>query len=68
MTGNRYFSSEIFAFLKELAKNNNRQWFQQNKHRYEEHVKDPAMHFITDFGAPCPPYLPPIERVLGRVH
>jgi uncharacterized protein (TIGR02453 family) len=52
MTGDRYFSPEIFVFLRELAENNNRQWFQQNKQRYEACVKDPAMHFITDFAAP----------------
>ncbi len=49
MVNSRYFSSETFAFLKGLAENNNRQWFQQNKKRYEEHVKDPAIRFIIDF-------------------
>lgn len=51
MASNRYFSPETFAFLRELAENNNRQWFQQNKQRYEEHVKDPAIRFIIDFAA-----------------
>ncbi len=51
MAGKRYFSHETFVFLKELAKNNDRQWFQENKQRYEEHVKGPAMFFIADFGA-----------------
>lgn len=50
MANNHYFSPETFEFLRELAAKNNRQWFQQNKHRYEEHVKDPAMRFIVDFG------------------
>jgi len=51
MAGNRYFSPETFAFLRELAENNNRQWFQDNRQRYEEHVKVPAMSFVVDFGA-----------------
>lgn len=51
MTESRYFSSETFVFLKELAENNNRKWFQENKQRYDEHVKAPAMDFIVDFGA-----------------
>jgi uncharacterized protein (TIGR02453 family) len=51
MTSDLYFSNETFRFLKELAQNNNKQWFQQNKHRYDDYVKDPAMRFITDFGA-----------------
>ncbi|MFC1856921.1 DUF2461 domain-containing protein [Thermodesulfobacteriota bacterium] len=52
MTNNLYFRPETFTFLKELAQNNNRQWFQQHKMRYEEHVKEPAMRFIIDFGEP----------------
>lgn len=49
MAKSRYFGAETFAFLDELAENNNRQWFQENKKRYEEHVKDPAIRFIIDF-------------------
>ena len=45
-----YFTNATFTFLKDLAENNNREWFQRNKHRYEDHVKDPAIRFITDFG------------------
>jgi uncharacterized protein (TIGR02453 family) len=29
------------TFFKELAANNNREWFKENKKRYEDHVKDP---------------------------
>ena len=50
MTGQRHFTPATFSFLKELAANNNREWFQQNKHRYENHLRDPAVRFITDFG------------------
>jgi uncharacterized protein (TIGR02453 family) len=52
MTDRRYFTPETFAFLRDLAANNNREWFQENKERYERQVKEPALHFITDF-APC---------------
>jgi uncharacterized protein (TIGR02453 family) len=46
-----YFTKATFAFLKDLTENNEREWFHQNKHRYEDHVRDPAIRFITDFGA-----------------
>jgi uncharacterized protein (TIGR02453 family) len=49
MVISRYFGAETFAFLEELAKNNNRQWFQENKERYDAHVKEPAISFIVDF-------------------
>ncbi|MCG6878263.1 MAG: DUF2461 domain-containing protein [Deltaproteobacteria bacterium] len=29
------FPKKTFTFLEELAENNNRQWFQENKKRYE---------------------------------
>jgi uncharacterized protein (TIGR02453 family) len=43
-----YFSPELFSFLGELAANNDRTWFAANKQRYEEHVRQPALDFITD--------------------
>lgn len=46
----RYFSRELFRFLDDLAANNNRPWFQENKPRYERHIKDAARTFIEDFG------------------
>jgi len=46
----RYFTPSLFKFLKELEANNKREWFNDNKARYEEHVKDPALRFIADFG------------------
>lgn len=50
MTRNSYFTSETFKFLKDLEANNNRAWFEANKRRYEEEVKEPMLAFIEDFG------------------
>jgi uncharacterized protein (TIGR02453 family) len=46
----RYFTPESFAFLRELRDNNDREWFAENKQRYEREVRDPALRFISDFG------------------
>jgi uncharacterized protein (TIGR02453 family) len=40
----RHFS----AFFKELAGNNNREWFNANKDRFEEHVKAPFEKLTSD--------------------
>lgn len=32
------FTAESFAFFRELARNNNKAWFDQNRRRYEEYV------------------------------
>jgi uncharacterized protein (TIGR02453 family) len=49
---NAYFSPALFQFLRELNKNNNREWFQANKARYESEVRDPMLRFIADFVVP----------------
>ena len=44
-----HFSNELFKFLRQLERNNNREWFEKNKERYVEHVRDPMLAFIADF-------------------
>lgn len=44
------FSRETFRFLSDLADNNRRDWFDDNRDRYERHVKEPALHFIVGVG------------------
>lgn len=46
------FTPESIAFLNELAANNNREWFKQNKSRYEEQVLDVALRFIQSMHDP----------------
>ena len=43
---------ELFEFLSELRENNNREWFQANKERYETDVRDPLIAFVADFARP----------------
>lgn len=43
---------ELFAFLRELADNNDRDWFQANRARYREHVQEPLLEFIAAFSEP----------------
>ena len=48
----RYFTPALFAFLKDLAANNDREWFKANQDRYESVVRQPALDFITDMVEP----------------
>ena len=48
MTDFQGFSKKFFDFFKELSENNNKEWFQENKKRYEEEVVTPTLAFITD--------------------
>lgn len=46
----RHFTPALFAFLRELAANNDKTWWEENKDRYVSVVRDPALDFIADFG------------------
>jgi uncharacterized protein (TIGR02453 family) len=46
----QYITPELFTFFRELKANNNREWFEANKKRYEKHVREPLLQFIADFG------------------
>ena len=50
MTDSAHFTPALFEFLSELAENNNREWFQDNKARYERDVRDALVQFVVDFG------------------
>jgi uncharacterized protein (TIGR02453 family) len=52
----RQFSRNTLEFLRELKQNNERAWFEANKHRYEADVLEPALGFIESMG-------PRIERM-----
>jgi uncharacterized protein (TIGR02453 family) len=43
-------TEDHFAFLRALARNNNREWFTANKQRYLDHVRDPLLQFVAEFG------------------
>jgi uncharacterized protein (TIGR02453 family) len=49
-------SPRVFKFLKELTANNDRAWFNDNKQRYIDEVRDPLLDFVADFG-------PNLERI-----
>lgn len=71
MASGGYFTAETFRFLRQLAKNNTRDWFAANKGRYEEHVKEPALRFILDFAphlAKLSPHFHAGPRSLFRIH
>jgi uncharacterized protein (TIGR02453 family) len=48
----QFFTPALFTFLKELADNNDRAWFQANQERYESQVRQPALDFIEEFATP----------------
>lgn len=45
-----YFTAATFKFLEQLAENNDRAWFEENKGDYEDHVRTPALEYIRAMG------------------
>ena len=45
-------SRDLFAFLAELRRHNDRVWFNANKDRYLAEVRDPMLAFIASIAAP----------------
>lgn len=54
-----HFTPDLFRFLFELKGNNERDWFNDNKKRYEADVKEPMLRFIRDFA-------PRLEQISGH--
>jgi uncharacterized protein (TIGR02453 family) len=69
MTGSRYatFTPASLEFLRELRDNNDREWFSENKTRYEEQVLDVALRFIQSMQAPLADMAPHFTAVPKRV-
>ena len=43
------FAPVLFRFMRDLRKNNDREWFVAHKDRFERDVKEPALRFIAAF-------------------
>jgi uncharacterized protein (TIGR02453 family) len=65
------FSPGLFAFLRELKQHNEREWFNANKARYEDDLKEPALAFIEDMAYRLPEVAPELtadKRALFRIY
>ena len=43
-----YFTPATFRFLRALARNNSREWFNAHRGDYEARLRDPFQRLITD--------------------
>ena len=43
----KFFSPDFNQFFKELAANNHKDWFDQNRERYHRNIKEPFELFVT---------------------
>lgn len=69
MTSPRYasFDAATINFLKQLKANNNRDWFNENKSRYEHDVLDVALKFIQSMHDPLLDLAPHFTAIPKRM-
>jgi uncharacterized protein (TIGR02453 family) len=74
-TAERYITPRTFRFLAELSRNNDREWFNANKERYLEEVRDPLLGLVAAFAprlAKISPHMladpRPVGGALFRIH
>lgn len=67
-----YFDSDFINFLQDLQVNNYREWFHENKKRYEASVKTPFKSFVEDVIAELSllddRYQVPASKAMFRIH
>jgi uncharacterized protein (TIGR02453 family) len=67
----RHFTPGLFAFLRDLKRHNDREWFGAHRDRYAADVETPLLQFIADVGprlrAISPAYVADRRRVGGSM-
>ncbi len=71
-TGFAGFPPETLKFLRQLKRNNNREWFLANKGTYEEKVKAPMIELVTALGGAMRNFAPELivdpKRAIFRIY
>ena len=67
-----HFQPEAIAFLKQLARNNRREWFNPRKPLFLEHLRQPMLALIAalleDMADYAPNFLRPAEKCIMRIY
>jgi len=70
-----HFSPELFRFLRQLKRNNDREWFKARKADYEAAVRDPLLRFVAALEEPLRAVSPailvdprPVGGSVFRIH
>ena len=69
----RGFPKEALPFLESIRKNNNKEWFEANRSKYENYILNPSRAFVEEMGdhlmalEPTINYEPKINKSLFRI-
>jgi uncharacterized protein (TIGR02453 family) len=62
----KYLNPAFFKFFEQLEKNNNKEWFDQNRSTYQEEVKKPFRKLVEDVTEKLAKDLPEINREVSK--
>ncbi|MDH3648429.1 MAG: DUF2461 domain-containing protein [Saprospiraceae bacterium] len=62
----KYFSKDFIQFFKDLSANNNRDWFKENKARFDNSVQDPFNAFVQDMLHKMTKNNPALEHIQAK--
>lgn len=62
----KYFSTSFFKFFDELNKNNNKEWFDKNRERYELDVKQPFKKLVEDINTQLLKDFPELNQAVHK--
>lgn len=62
----KYLTPAFFKFFDELEKNNNKEWFDTHRERYENDVKAPFKKLVTDINEQLLKELPELNREIHK--
>lgn len=68
------FSQNASAFLRDLAANNNKAWFEAHRQEYEEHLLEPLKALVSDLSGfmlsidPDFMTIPAVDRTISRIY
>jgi len=58
-----FFSKKSLDFLSDIRENNNKEWFENHRHVYEEVILNPSRAFVIEFGEHLQVLVPTIKAV-----
>jgi len=58
-----FFSKASLDFLSQIRENNNKEWFENHRHIYEEVILNPSRAFVVEFGEHLQVLVPTIKAI-----
>ena len=59
----KFFTKESLKFLADIRENNNKEWFENNRYRYDDFILNPSRAFVEELGEHLQALVPNIKAI-----